>query len=533
VKTTTIALALAAALTASLHAQQQDAMRDALIQIRDIIAAALQPAPTSVTIVVDAPGMPALLAALAEAQAQTVDATVMLPAGDYVGRLELGPFAGTHRVMITGEPETLPAPGVRIDPSYEGRLPRLVSADGLTPLRVTGSRYTLRGLQVVAPDPGRTHVEVGNPDATDALAQPTGVRLEQLLIRGSELTGGHRGVAMNGADVTVADSWCDRMWEVGADSQCFVAWNGPGPLRIVNNHTEASGENIMLGGSRALIGVPPSDVEIAGNTLTKDPAWRLADPRWATQSADGTWSSTRPSVKNLLEVKFARRVTITGNLLHTHWAHAQTGWAVLFTTKSNIGGPAPFAVIEDVLFEGNVVRDVSSGVNVAGVEGPLRRVTVRNNVWHRLDRAVWLGDGRFAMVQGSSAYPVEDVDVSHNTVIGNSGTAFMAMSGPLVRFRATHNTFEERSYGLHVSGVGMGTAGLEAAAPGYVFTDNAIVDSTARSIAYPPGNTLLPAGLDLGLSFDASYRLVPGSPAAGVATSDGAPLGADPELLPR
>jgi hypothetical protein len=71
----------------------------------------------------------------------------------------------------------------------------------------------------------------------------------------------------------------------------------------------------------------------------------LADPAFAGV----TWS-----VKNLLELKNARRVTIRGNVLENNWVSAQAGFAILFTVR-NEDGAAPWAVIEDV-------EDAPSGV---------------------------------------------------------------------------------------------------------------------------------------------------------------------------
>src|SRR5690606_23447694 len=94
--------------------------------------------------------------------------------------------------------------------------------------------------------------------------------------------------------------------EVGNDSQAIAGWNGPGPFKIVNNYLEGAGENIMFGGATPRIeGLVPADIVIRGNHFHKPLRWRIGDP-----SYEGIpWS-----VKNLFELKNARRVVIDGNI---------------------------------------------------------------------------------------------------------------------------------------------------------------------------------------------------------------------------
>ena len=70
-------------------------------------------------------------------------------------------------------------------------------------------------------------------------------------------------------------------------------------------------------------------------------------------------------VKNLLELKSARRVTIEGNIFENCWGQAQAGYAIVFTVRAQ-GGAMPWAVVEDVDFVRNIVRNSSGGVNILG-----------------------------------------------------------------------------------------------------------------------------------------------------------------------
>ena len=100
------------------------------------------------------------------------------------------------------------------------------------------------------------------------------------------------------------------------------AGTGPGPFRIENNLLEGAGESLLFGGADpAIAGLVPSDIVIRRNLIRKPPAWR------------GRWT-----VKNLLELKSARRVRIEANVLEHNWADAQNGAAVLFTVRNQDGG---------------------------------------------------------------------------------------------------------------------------------------------------------------------------------------------------
>ena len=100
----------------------------------------------------------------------------------------------------------------------------------------------------------------------------------------------------------------------------------------------------------------PSDIEIRRNHFAKPLAWKLGHPDYA---------GTPWSVKNLFELKNARRVLVEGNLFERNWPHAQTGTAILFTPR-NQNGTAPWSVVEDVTFRHNIVRQSGSGMVISG-----------------------------------------------------------------------------------------------------------------------------------------------------------------------
>ena len=140
------------------------------------------------------------------------------------------------------------------------------------------------------------------------------------------------------------------------DSQAIAGWNTPGPITIRNNYLEAAGENILFGGAQINIpNVVPSDILVEDNVLTKDPQWR----------------GTSWTVKNLFELKNARRVLVRRNMMEYNWSGAQAGFAVVLTPR-NSSGRTPWVVIEDVEFSCNVIRSAASVFNILGHDDTAR-----------------------------------------------------------------------------------------------------------------------------------------------------------------
>lgn len=185
-----------------------------------------------------------------------------------------------------------------------------------------------------------------------------------------------RGVRANGR-VTVTRSHIARVTAPGQDSQAICAWDTSGPLTFTNNYLEAASENIMLGGADSSTAERvPSDVLIEGNIITKRLEWN---------------SMSDLVIKNLLELKAARRVIIRRNAFSNSWSGSQAGHAIMITPVNQLM-KAPWTVVEDILIAENTFRNVERGFsvngygykyeNAPGQGGSTRqttRVTIRDN----------------------------------------------------------------------------------------------------------------------------------------------------------
>jgi hypothetical protein len=402
-------------------------------------------------------------------------------------------------------------------------MPRLVSRTSPVIAAAPGAHhYRLVGLDV-QPPPGvflYNLIALGEQvRAREDLAHH--VVIERCLLRGDPDRGSRRGVALNGRHAAVIDSHLAGFREAGADSQAIAGWSGPGPYKIANNYLEAAGENVMFGGADPLIAeLVPSDIEIRGNHFAKPPAW-LARPRDAEGRA---WT-----VKNLFELKNARRVVIEGNLFEHNWAQSQTGFAILFTVRNQDGG-APWSVVEDVLFAGNVVRRVGAGVNILGRDDSrpsrqLRRLAIRDNLFAEVG-APWPGRGTLLQVLNGPA----DVVVEHNTAL-QSGNALVVEGAPPEGFVYRHNITAHGPYGIIGTDTGPGGPTIDRYFRSAVIQGNVLAGG--RGGRYPPGIRVTGSLDDVGFvdRERGDYRLAPGSRYRG--TADGRDPGADWEALGR
>ena len=416
-------------------------------------------------------------------QARPGDA-LTLPAGAvFRGPFNLPRASGDGWITVrTDALDRLPPAGTRVTPQDAGAMPVLEAADGAV-LRAEPGVHHLRfvGLEI-RPAAGAflyTLVGIGAKE-TSADATPHHLVFERCYLHGDPQLGTRRGIALNGRHLAVLDSHLSDFKEKEADSQALCGWNGPGPILIANNLLEAAGENVMFGGAPPSIpDLVPADITIERNLFTKPLAWKPGEPDYDGSS----WS-----VKNLFELKNARRVRIAGNRFENGWAQSQRGYAIVLTVRDE-EGQAPWVAVEDVLFTGNVVAGAGNGVNILGRDsshpgggGKTARIRIANNVFDDIGGERWGGKGTlFQILQGAS-----DVAIEHNTGLQTGGIV-MAEGGPFPRFVLRDNVLKHNQFGIAGTGTGVGVPTLLAQFPGSVVTGNVFVGGVPGR--YPPGNT--------------------------------------------
>jgi hypothetical protein len=319
-------------------------------------------------------------------------------------------------------------------------------------------------------------IELGAEDS-DLAEVPHHFVIDRSYIHGDRGKGGRRGIALNAREAAVINSYISDFKEVGADSQAIAGWNGPGPYKIENNYLEAAGENVMFGGADpAIDGLVPADIEVLRNSMTKPLRWKVGHASYE----GAPWA-----VKNLFELKNARRVLIESNVFEHNWPHAQNGFAILFTVRNQDGG-APWSVVEDVTFRRNVVRGVAAGFNILGSDDihesrRTSRISIHNNILTDIGGA-WGGNGRlFQLLNGTVA-----VSITHNTAEQTGGIVFGGDHDPHRGFVFRNNVMPDNGAGFLGSGTAVGIHSIERYFPGAVITGNVFIGG--RKADYPPDN---------------------------------------------
>ncbi|HEX8355405.1 MAG TPA: hypothetical protein VF611_21035, partial [Pyrinomonadaceae bacterium] len=374
-------------------------------------------------------------------------------------------------------------------------------------------------------------LKLGADDRTQATAEsvPHHLVFDRCYVHAHPAQSLKRGIALNSAETSIINSHVSGFKVAGQDAQAVAGWNGPGPFRIVNNYLEAAGENVLFGGATpTLPGLVPSDIEVRRNHLAKDPAWFNRHPSYA---------GARWSVKNIFELKSARRVVVDGNLFEYNWTDAQAGYAIILTPRPNDSGAA--AVVEDVEFTNNIVRHVAAVFHIAGQDDLsgtpkarlLRRVHIANNLFDDVSGERWAGDGAFLKI-GQSA---DHVTVDHNTVL-HTGNVTKAYGDPSANFVFTNNLLAHNDYGVMGGDAQPGLLTLSTYFPGHSFRRNVLAGDSPYVVNHErwyPRDNFFPARLDAALFVDpagGNYRLRPASPYARAAT-DGRAVGCDFDAL--
>jgi hypothetical protein len=455
--------------------------------------------------------------------------------GTYTGNFILPKKVGDAPIVV--RPRRLPGmpEGQRVGPEDAAAMPRIQTPNDQGAITTAPGAHGWRFVGIefgIVPGTPYNYgvVRLGAGDETRMRDLPTDIVVDRCWVHGNPTGNARRGVGLNGIRLAVIDSYVSDFHEIGADSQAIIGWNGPGPFKIVDDYLEGAAENLMFGGADSTIqGIVPSDIEIRHNYLYKPLSWRVGDPTYAGKH----WT-----VKNLFELKNARRVLVEGNVMENNWGDAQTGYAVLLKS-ANQDGTAPWTRTEDVTFRNNIVRHSGGALGVVArdphTEGLTRRMTIENNLFDDINQQKWKGTGVFLLVvsspppAGYTAAGPPNLVVDHNTAI-HTGSTVIVDAPPSQGFVFSNNIVANGTWGVKGSDSSTGIPTLQTFFPGYWFKRNALVGGKAS--LYPPDNFFPPTYDAVGFVDRAGgdYRLAPNSPYAGQGEG-GTDLGADIDAL--
>jgi hypothetical protein len=302
---------------------------------------------------------------------------IVLDAGvTYTGNFHLPAKSNpSHKwiYIISSQLSRLPA-GIRISPNSAVYMPKIVSPNATTPINVAwGANYwRLAGIEVtqtsnypsgcgLAGHPNCFTYQLISTNWAQTYVVPDSITIDRCYFHGDATHDIQTAIQANFTTFAIVDSYVSGIHNKGTDTQAVGAFNTTGPIKILNNYLEAAGENVMFGGSgqNYNIGVP-SDMEIQNNYLFKPLSWvPLSLPSYQSQPNSVV-------VKNAFELKSAQRVLFNGNTIENVWAAAQVGYAVALTVRTSQSGD--FAVVNDITFTNNVLKNVVSGFNALAAD---------------------------------------------------------------------------------------------------------------------------------------------------------------------
>lgn len=437
--------------------------------------------------------------------------TISLEAGaEFKGNFNLPKKNGEDFITIrsSAADAELPAEYTRIDPKkYASLLPKLSSPNGDPVLSAFDGAHHYR---FVAVEFGGTEggngniIKIGSGEEKRIEDLPHHIEFDRIYLHATSPDGQRRGVAANGKNIKISNSYFEGIRRKGDESQAIAVWATDGPVEITNNYLEGAAENILFGGGSSYLKLTPTDCLVRDNHLNKPLEWRSDD--WV--------------VKNLFEIKDGIRIKVENNLMTNNWANGQDATAVLFSTRDS-GHPV---IIKDVVFVNNVIRGSGNGISVYGLEGRGgHNLTIRNNIFEDISGEKWGGRGFFMK---SSAW--DGLVIENNTII-NSGHIANAYDSPVKGLVFRNNIVFEGEYGFKGDGTPAGRETLAKFFPGGQISNNVIIGGSDASYR---GNNFFPSSIrQVGFDETAArkYLLVKDSPYT-KRGSDGKQVGAELDL---
>lgn len=192
--------------------------------------------------------------------ASTSGDTITAAAGEtFIGNfiLRAKTLSSPITIRSSASDGNFPSSTGRVDLTHIPSMPNIVSptpGSGLPVFRteVGAHDYILKFLNM-GPVSGGFNAVVLLGTTTDSQQfysdQPYNITVDRSIIRGGQYFGQKIGIQLNGRNLTVNGSYIDRIMGQGQDAVGIGCVNGSGPLTILNNHVEATAENMICGGA--------------------------------------------------------------------------------------------------------------------------------------------------------------------------------------------------------------------------------------------------------------------------------------------
>lgn len=309
-------------------------------------------------------------------------------------------------------------------------------------VRALGDTITLKDIGVQHTIPTTDVLVLGGAHA----------HLQRVRVLGDPVKGGKRGIAANGSDMLVEQSYIDDMFQPAQDTQAICSWDMGGGLTILDSYLGGGSQSLMFGGSDAAsVDRIPRTIHVKGCTLSKNPAW-----------------FSNSQIKCSLEFKDAIDVVIEDSVFEYGGTAQGQGAYLIVATPRNQGGKAPWSTIKNIVIKNCTGGNAGGILNMLGTDndfpsGPLDTFTLQDCSFTNIDpKGITGGQGRLFMFDRSP----KNVTLSNIQVAGANIAALGYFSGAApTGLKISGMKLPASKYGWKIDGGGSGAAALKAYAP--------------------------------------------------------------------
>lgn len=185
---------------------------------------------------------------------------IKIAVGSYTECITLpnkGPLGSPIIIRADTSDGNLPAAGVRIVPGTHGAFMATITAGASCPAiqaAVGAEDYQIGpGLKFTSnPKGDYAVIELGRNNSSQQLEadQPKDITVDRIWVDGDPYVGQKSAVDLNGRNLTVKNSYLDKLAGVGQDSSGVRGFNGTGPYIIYNNYVSSAGYEVIFGGDQ-------------------------------------------------------------------------------------------------------------------------------------------------------------------------------------------------------------------------------------------------------------------------------------------
>ena len=331
-----------------------------------------------------------------------------------------------------------------------------------SPVEVLAQNVTFEHCKFISKDPQHTLLTTG-----------LNTQVHDCDFYGDYLLGARRGIAVNSAGVTVTNSRFRDIFHA-QDAQCIAGWDGTRDLLVEDCYGEASGENVIFGGSdcqdESRI---PQNITIRRCYFTKLLWWK-SKPNGAT-------------IKNLLELKNCKNVLVEDCDFSNSWTDGQTGFGLVLTVR-NQDGANPYATVEDVIIRRSVFRDIEQGIQILGIDDThpsqsMKRVSLESV------RVVFSGGNGVQLGNGVEGLSFDKCNFWSSNA--SKWLAFNCPDRPITGLVVSNSDANEGEYGILGDDSSPGTPTIQKYAPDARFTNVSLWrGNSGNTYPYPSGITV-------------------------------------------